>query len=544
MHRLVGHIILLLTLLLCNSYAFGSNGDFNKSFYYRWTHLSDSMLIVRGNDFLIHRGQTDSALVCYSVLADRYTNGHRDSVSLSYYTKAFHNLQIIYTYYIYDYKRATESIVQAERIAADYGLNELLPRIYLGEASLYLMALQLDKGSELAGLVLDNYRKAFDAAQKIGDNQQLVLTAINMTEFANSNKVWPDVKPYISRFLKMRLSKLPLAQFAVAYCQAYMSLNDGDYEQAYAMFKSLQTLIDETQNHDRCEMMAMGGMGEALQMKGDIVGAIECYKEMETKSKRSTATDVLLGVYRGLNKLYSLLGDSAMARHYNDLEMHIRDSLYTQAHIEAIKNMPLLQRLSAMSVEAQKAAKRQHMLRIILVVLVIVLILTSIGGLIIARLYRWQCLHNHELYERYQTLLRQDEERKRKEKTHQKPLRTVTATEAEDLAVRIRYVMDHNTEVYQPDFTVRILAELVDAKYWEVSQAINDHFHKNFSRLLVDYRIKEVCHRLADKKNYNNMTIEAIAASVGFKSRTNFGKVFKEVTGLSPSAYVNELKKA
>lgn len=70
-----------------------------------------------------------------------------------------------------------------------------------------------------------------------------------------------------------------------------------------------------------------------------------------------------------------------------------------------------------------------------------------------------------------------------------------------------------------------------------VSQAINQEYGSNFNSLLNEYRIKEACRRLGENPDYANMTIEGIAESVGFKSRTSFGALFKSVTGLSPSAY-------
>ena len=61
---------------------------------------------------------------------------------------------------------------------------------------------------------------------------------------------------------------------------------------------------------------------------------------------------------------------------------------------------------------------------------------------------------------------------------------------------------------------------------------------KNFNSLLQSYRIREACRRFPDPANYGNLSIEAVAADVGFKSRTNFNSVFKEVTGLTPSVYI------
>ncbi len=78
---------------------------------------------------------------------------------------------------------------------------------------------------------------------------------------------------------------------------------------------------------------------------------------------------------------------------------------------------------------------------------------------------------------------------------------------------------------------------MVGAKYWEVSQTINDVFQKNFARVVAEYRIKEACRRISDREQYGQLTIEAIAQSVGFRSRTSFSKVFKDFTGLTPTMY-------
>jgi AraC-like DNA-binding protein len=56
--------------------------------------------------------------------------------------------------------------------------------------------------------------------------------------------------------------------------------------------------------------------------------------------------------------------------------------------------------------------------------------------------------------------------------------------------------------------------------------------------LLNEYRIKEACRRLNDTEHYGNITINGIASSVGFKTRTNFIAYFKRFTGLTPSEYL------
>jgi len=72
---------------------------------------------------------------------------------------------------------------------------------------------------------------------------------------------------------------------------------------------------------------------------------------------------------------------------------------------------------------------------------------------------------------------------------------------------------------------------------------MSERLGKNLHQLISEYRIKEACRRISDQDQYGRYTIEAIAASVGFKSRTNFSTNFKKVTGLTPSQYLREAQK-
>ena len=68
-------------------------------------------------------------------------------------------------------------------------------------------------------------------------------------------------------------------------------------------------------------------------------------------------------------------------------------------------------------------------------------------------------------------------------------------------------------------------------------QVIHEKWGENFNSFLNSYRIKEACRRLGDIDHYGQLTIEAIASGVGFRSRTSFVTSFKRITGLTPSEY-------
>ncbi len=102
----------------------------------------------------------------------------------------------------------------------------------------------------------------------------------------------------------------------------------------------------------------------------------------------------------------------------------------------------------------------------------------------------------------------------------------------------------HDTQlICSPDFSLQQLSDSIGSNYKYVSQTINDRYQKNFRMLLNEARVKEACLRLGDPEHYGNLTIEAIAASLGFKSRSNFTVTFKKITGISPSDFQKMAKK-
>ena len=69
-----------------------------------------------------------------------------------------------------------------------------------------------------------------------------------------------------------------------------------------------------------------------------------------------------------------------------------------------------------------------------------------------------------------------------------------------------------------------------------ISVALNQHFKKNFNDFINSYRIMECQARITDPAS-NHLTIVGIAAECGFNSSSTFQRVFKQITGLSPSEY-------
>ena len=88
--------------------------------------------------------------------------------------------------------------------------------------------------------------------------------------------------------------------------------------------------------------------------------------------------------------------------------------------------------------------------------------------------------------------------------------------------------------------SVELLAHKLNAKKYYISIAINRCMNKSFNTFINEYRIKEAIQLLSKHKN-NNFKIDSIAFDVGFNDRKSFHRVFKKMTGLSPTEFKHNL---
>lgn len=98
-------------------------------------------------------------------------------------------------------------------------------------------------------------------------------------------------------------------------------------------------------------------------------------------------------------------------------------------------------------------------------------------------------------------------------------------------------VLFEKDKIYlNPSLTLDFIAKELDTNRSYVSQVINECFDSNFYNLVNKYRIDEAVKMLQDEK-FSNYSIEGIANSCGFASRSSFSSSFKKFTGKNPSDY-------
>ena len=110
-----------------------------------------------------------------------------------------------------------------------------------------------------------------------------------------------------------------------------------------------------------------------------------------------------------------------------------------------------------------------------------------------------------------------------------------------DLSImkEIETVMTEKQAYLTTTLTVESLAQMLNAKKHYVSSAINRCTRNNFNTFVNEYRIKEAVRLLSNKQFTTNFNMDGIAFELGFTDRKIFYRVFKKMTGLSPTEFIN-----
>lgn len=107
------------------------------------------------------------------------------------------------------------------------------------------------------------------------------------------------------------------------------------------------------------------------------------------------------------------------------------------------------------------------------------------------------------------------------------------------LADRIEQLMQTEHVYLNPALDLRLLAHFAGTSPKSCSQAINGILGQNFNNYINHYRIKAFKTRI-NAGAHQKLTLTAVAYECGFDSKATFNRVFKQVTAMTPSQYIQQ----
>lgn len=373
-----------------------------------------------------------------------------------------------------------------------------------------------------------------------------------MADLAYARNKQTDLKNLIQEFNQTAIpDSVNLLPFTKQFCTGLACLTNQDFQQAIITLRQLPH-ISHTSVKQKSEIEAIvhNILFHLLMDQGRYS---EAFDEINTIDRHSKENGLVVGQINALHyyqEYYSRLNDHALADYYELLYLRSRDSIINDAQINNFDKARFLHEIDKMNLEVKElTCKEQTKERILWIVGAFSLI--AIALLVLLYISRRRIQEGYKrLYLQNVELLAADEARRQAEAA-----KSVAVNEAskyshnqmdeevmDELWLQIKRVMETSEEIYHDPFGVDQLADLLGAKKNYVSQTINTKTGDAFNVLLTEYRIREACRRMNDLENYGNYSVEGIAQSVGYGSRSHFAKLFKAATGVPPSIYMRMCK--
>ena len=113
-------------------------------------------------------------------------------------------------------------------------------------------------------------------------------------------------------------------------------------------------------------------------------------------------------------------------------------------------------------------------------------------------------------------------------------------TDTENYVSKLKQFMATEKPYLEADLSLPELANQLDIPSHHLSRVINEQFGVNFFDFINQYRVEEVKSRI-NNPEFENLSLLGIAFDCGFNTKSAFNRVFKKMTGFTPSEFKNKI---
>lgn len=394
---------------------------------------------------------------------------------------------------------------------------------------------------------MEYFHKAFKASVSPGEEKMLLTSLNNMLLYAFDAGSADSIASDLRVFDTLKLGNGSDVRYTRGMIKSLRALTRDDVAGSLALLDSAEPeggVREKVRNISiRTSLYyRLGRYGEALA---------EC-RRLRQYTDMPGAADVKVGWLSSMADTHEALGNIDSAYYYARRHIALSDSIFGRRVYGEIRDLAASRHLKSADTKFRQLQHAHRVMQLELVsAVVVVILLIAIVIVVVAgrrRLHR----RNEDLFRRNSELMAAEEQMARWRRAYEQAAaqshkeekeQPDTPTPAElpdryvDVAARLSGILDENPEVYTPNFSIDDLARIAGEPKQVVSSALNRVLGKTFPQILGEVRVKEACRRLSDREQAERLTLEGVAESCGFKSRTNFISVFKKVTGLTPSQY-------
>lgn len=525
--------------ILCVVFPHFAYGEkFNPESLYRQWHNTDIRLLLNQAKHYDLANAPDSALVCYTIISDLLSSKvNATENDLRILAAAENNLGYIYGSYYSDYTRALKHIRIAEKVSQEINYTSNLAYTALNKGGVYLACNRIYGNNLFADEIWSCTTLGIDYAIKSEDWNAALGGMVNLSIIYMEN---PRPSQFSELAQKIDSSPIPgstpLFNFSKNLITGTLAFSKGDYRAAAKAYADAENSVTtDDMQWPRLKTIALAEQAEALSRAGDNHAAIDVTLQWRDIAREFDLGDELADSYYRLCRYYTNIGDVKSADESMMKYYATKDSVLTGKDVAAIGNQPFLDEIDGLNDEIRRERTRLNRILTISIVTACIVILLVLYIVQLVKSRRKLREYSREIYRKYVESLETANQSKGQDKKYSGS--PIPEAYENDIIAKISSVMEDLDMITNPDFSLTQLAEIAGYSYKQVSQTINDKLNKNFKTLLAEARIREACNRLLDQKTYGQYTIEHVAHSVGFVSRSNFSVVFKSVVGITPAEF-------
>ena len=344
---------------------------YNVNQHNQWVKVSTEELMRRGQDYLQNKGWVDSAMVCYSIVANRTHNNNLESKEMYQIARALNNIGYISATYYYDFQKAYENLNKSMELSKLYGFDNNLAYSYLNMASIFDNRNRLFANDALSTEALDNTKLAFDFAVKAQEWNVAVTSIYNMLDMIHDKGEAELIAPDLARFKGLQLSdSVEMWQCTRMFCQATEAFQDGQYQQALNYYdKMLSEAQNVTTNRQQCIIKAMQQKAAVLAVMHRYEEAISCLQQVKQIAINHGMQSELIDNYKAMAQVYVGMGNRQMAEQLDYKYLKARDEFIHKSHAEMLERSRFLDEMSRVNEQvAQIQAKHERAHQLLLMV--------------------------------------------------------------------------------------------------------------------------------------------------------------------------------
>jgi len=488
----------------------------------------------------------DSALIYYQkALSLSKKNGYKKLTALSlYYMGVAYQEKS-------EYKKAMDNFISSVKLYEDIGNKKGMAFSYNNMGIVNIINGNKDKAKEY-------FFKSLKLSEDIKNNKGIANAYANIGVFFEEQGNYEKAKEYYAKALDIYLEIKDIRRVGYLYNNlGIVSKNQGFYEQSIKYHKKALGIDKKMGNesHIATNYTNLSALNIMIADSSDI--SVKQKKEYLQKAVKyanlsyefAKKGNLKLDEHDAtllLRRAYKKLGNYKEALKYTDIYIAKKDSIFNIKKAKALTEMELKyeaekHKLIIENLENEKINDRNKLgfMFIVLLFLLIIGILLFFQNRKLKKAYSKIVVENIKTIEYKNRLdkLQKNKIKKTFPKGDVKYSKSGLSEERkEDIYNAIINAMELDKVFLKQNFKLSDLSEYLEINQMYISQVLNQKCNISFSNLINKYRVEEAKKLFLDSK-YNNYSIDGISQNAGFNSVKTFNRVFKNMSGVTPSYF-------